>query len=152
GLPVPLPLRWRKLGPAATSCEVRAMLSRRHRPHRRRPGRLWPVFALPMLFVGLALGVRWWVFTQAERVVPGTAALDSLSADDIAEYDRRDDQPSELVAVIGSQLCRHWGTIVGAHFSPDGRWFATVGEDRAVIVWDAATEQPVAVLDEAGKG
>jgi len=48
------------------------------------------------------------------------------------------------------QAVRHSGDVAGAAWSPDGSRFASVGADGLVIVWDAATLQPLKALTGHG--
>jgi WD40 repeat protein len=40
----------------------------------------------------------------------------------------------------------HRGYVENAAWSPDGRWIASVGRDKVVLIWDATTYAPVAAL------
>jgi len=66
-------------------------------------------------------------------------ALDLLQAEQIPPEERLAHQPTELVAVLGEQRGRHWGPAFRAVYSPDGQRIASVGSDRALRFWDAAT-------------
>ncbi len=46
------------------------------------------------------------------------------------------------------QLNRHGGAVRSLAFSPDGRRFASVGEDMATTIWDAETKVDLHTLDQ----
>src|SRR5262249_52774451 len=46
----------------------------------------------------------------------------------------------------------HLGPVHGLAVSPDGRWVASGGEDRAVLVWDNLTGARVRALDGHATG
>lgn len=74
------------------------------------------------------------------------SALDRLHQRDIPPADQFDGQPKELVAILGEQRQRQWAAVRRLAYSPDGKWLASAGNDRAVRIWDTRTMQPVAVL------
>ena len=45
---------------------------------------------------------------------------------------------------IGQPLTGHTGHILDIVFSPDGKIFASCGEDHLIILWDVETRQPIA--------
>jgi WD40 repeat protein len=54
-----------------------------------------------------------------------------------------DPLPKGAVARMGTVRLRHEGAVYAVAFSPDGKTFATAGQDRDVIFWDAATGKEV---------
>lgn len=94
------------------------------------------------------------VVQGTERLPPGTArtALDQLDPARIPAADRAG-LPPELVAVFGQQRFRHWGPIQAVGYNADGTLLATLGGDRQVRLWNAATgEQRAAFPIEVGGG
>jgi WD40 repeat protein len=54
--------------------------------------------------------------------------------------------PAELVGILGSSRLRHWGSVKGVAFSPDGLRIASGSADHTVRLWDPATGEQTAVL------
>jgi WD40 repeat protein/tRNA A-37 threonylcarbamoyl transferase component Bud32 len=77
-------------------------------------------------------------------------ALDQLNAGQIPAAERVSELPAEAVAVLGEHRFRHWGQILGAAFSPDGKLIATVGGDRQLRVWNTATGEQKSALSLEG--
>lgn len=59
--------------------------------------------------------------------------------------------PDELVAIIGSGKFSHWGDIAEVLVSRDGKSVVTVGDDRALRVWDLQTGRQLWRLDDPKK-
>jgi serine/threonine protein kinase len=54
--------------------------------------------------------------------------------------------PGELVGVLGEHRRRHWGAIRCVAYSPAAKLVASAGDDRRIVLWDAETMRPRAVL------
>jgi WD40 repeat protein len=72
--------------------------------------------------------------------------LDKLSRDTVPPHELRAlgggdaaKAPAEIVAVLGDSRMRHWHNVHDLAYSPDGKSIASVGADRALRVWDAAS-------------
>ncbi len=64
--------------------------------------------------------------------------LDRLKASDIPERERREGQPSELVAILGEQAGRANQSMLSIAISRDGKQIASSGSLRPLVyVWDA---------------
>src|SRR5262249_58517747 len=72
--------------------------------------------------------------------------LDGLDPAAIPEVERFDGQPRELVAVLGEQRAGHWDVVRSVVYSPDGKWVASGGLDRTIVLADADTLRTRAVL------
>ncbi len=66
------------------------------------------------------------------------SALDRMDAKTIAELERFDWQPKELVGVLGEHRGRHAGAITSVVYSSDNKYVVS-GGGSYVRVWDAAT-------------
>jgi WD40 repeat protein len=71
--------------------------------------------------------------------------LDQLERDNITAGNRTSWLPPEVVAVLGDQRGRHWGTIDAVHFLPDGKLLASHGWD-GLRLWDVETMHERAFL------
>jgi WD40 repeat protein len=69
--------------------------------------------------------------------------LDGLRAEDIAEAERLEGLPREVVAVFGTRRWHHWGRLKCMALSPDGRTLASGGTDQVIRLWDVTREGPV---------
>ena len=59
--------------------------------------------------------------------------------------------PAEAVQRLGSARLRHGDGLLDVVYSADGRLLVSLGRDRSVRVWDAATGRPLGLLhNEAG--
>lgn len=62
-----------------------------------------------------------------------------VEQDDVIVWDRKRQRP--LYRLLG-----HASTVTSLAYSPDGRWLASGGRDRRVILWDAATGEKQHVM------
>jgi serine/threonine protein kinase/WD40 repeat protein len=69
--------------------------------------------------------------------------LDGLRSEDIAEVERLEGLPPEVVAVFGTRRWRHWGRVNCIALSPDGRTLASGGYDQVIRLWDVTPDGPV---------
>jgi serine/threonine-protein kinase len=60
--------------------------------------------------------------------------------------------PGELVGVLGEHRRRHWGPVVCAAYSPDGKQIASAGADGVICLWDADTMQQRSTLRYRDRG
>jgi WD40 repeat protein len=81
-----------------------------------------------------------------ERVIVKPSPLDQLDPTQIAAEERLARQPSELVAVLGTQRGWHPKGVTCLAFRADGRMLASGGNDHLVRLWDPATLRPLGVL------
>ncbi len=89
---------------------------------------------------------EWRKKTDALMAEARKSPLEKLSRDKIPPHELRAlgggdaaKAPAEIVAVLGDSRLRHWHNVHDLAYSPDGKSIASVGGDRALRVWDAAT-------------
>lgn len=145
--PLALPIPHTSAPPSVTA------LLRRRWPHEGMR-KSWRAVALSAL---LLAGVTGFLIFAWRGTNPGQSprqdepyALDLLQAEQIPPEERLAQQPEELVAVLGEQRGRHWGPAFRAVYSPDGQRIASVGSDRALRLWDAATLREHSVVRGLG--
>jgi WD40 repeat protein len=80
---------------------------------------------------------------------PPPGPLDRLDRAKIPGEERFPWQPRELVQVLGGHRGRHWGEVVCAAFSPDGKLIASGGTE-AIRLWDAETLRERGVITGFG--
>ncbi len=85
---------------------------------------------------------------RTSRIVLAFALAAALAgagrAADAPAVDRHGDPlPKGALARLGTVRLRHEGMVYAAAFSPDGKVLATGGQDRDIVLWDAATGKEV---------
>jgi WD40 repeat protein/serine/threonine protein kinase len=92
-----------------------------------------------------------------KKPLPATSAADALRRETIPPYELQAAgdgdparAPAELVAVLGDSRLKHWGVAVRVAVSKDGKFVASVGWDKSMRLWDAATGQQVRIWRDFG--
>jgi len=88
-------------------------------------------------FISLTLAIS--ISDAQEKILDKPFSLDHLKSNLIPAEDRIALHPKELVAILGSERGRGWGTIGRFTFSPDGKTIACVAGSWVLYLWDATT-------------
>ncbi len=71
----------------------------------------------------------------SEQAKQSAFSLLHLNAASIAETERFNWQPKELVAVVGEHQWRHWGRVMQIRFHPSGRYFISIPDLGPANLW-----------------
>jgi WD40 repeat protein len=84
--------------------------------------------------------------TAPAAAAPPASPLDRLDPAAVPAAERFAWQPKELVAVLGEHRARNWNWIQTVACSPDGKLVASADRSPLVVLWDAGTLRPRALL------